>query len=154
MTKTYIEWIPLSKRRPEPFTRIMVTLRTAYDSPIDPNDTSESWIEDTIYTAMFYDDGIEECVCIGDVDKPVKYYFMLDDGFDSIYGLKEEVHDEGHRPYPLGGRMRYSITAWAKLPEPYHKRTRKSCPIKDISGFMDRLDNDDLNGHFRKEDRE
>lgn len=30
--------------------------------------------------------------------------------------------------------------------------TRKPCPIKDISGFIDRLDNDDLNGHFRKED--
>ena len=92
-------------------------------------------IEDTIYTATFYDDGIEENVCIGDIDKPVKYYFKLDDGFDSIYGLKEEVHDEGHRPYPLGGRMRYSVTAWAKLPEPYHKRTRKECPIKDIPGF-------------------
>lgn len=153
MTKSYIEWIPLSKRKPEPWTRVLVTVRVAYDSPKDPKSTREDWIEDTIYTATFYDDGIEENVCIGDIDKPVKYYFKLDDGFDSIYGLKEEVHDESHRPYPLGGRMRYSVTAWAKLPEPYHKRIRKDCPIKDIPAFLDQLDNDDRS-HFRKEDHE
>lgn len=146
-----IEWIPLSRRRPEPWTKILVTYRVSYDAPDDPNDTSESWIEDSIFTATFYDDGIEQDVCFGDIESPVKYYFVLDDNVDTNVGLKKVVINSGRKPYPFGGRTTYEITAWAKLPEPYHKRTRKECPIKDISGFMDRLDNDDRN-HLKKED--
>lgn len=145
-----IEWIPLSRKRPEPWTRVMVTYRVSYDAPDDPNSTEESWIEDTVYMATFYDDGIEAHVYTGDSNIPVKYYFVFDDGFNTRVGIKKEAIYNARR----GGRMTYEVTGWAKLPEPYHKRTRKSCPIKDISGFMDRLDNDDLKGHFRKEDRE
>lgn len=90
--------------------------------------------------------GIERHICFDDTNRPEKYYFEFDDGFRSKIGLKKEVFDNPRF------RITYEITAWAELPEPYHKRTRKACPVKDIPAFLDQLDNDDLNGHLKKED--
>lgn len=120
MAKLTIDWIPISRKRPEPYSRVLVTYRTSYVGVKTPDRIDEDWVEDRIYSAIFYDDGIEENMYLNDESsKPIKYYFMIEDGFDTVVGTRKDI-----RKSPRS-TMIYEITAWAYFPEPYHKKYRR-----------------------------
>lgn len=145
MTKSYIDWIPISRKKPDPWSRVLVTYRTSYIGQDTTDRIDEDWVEDGIYPAVFYDDGIEQNMYLNDEsDKPIKYYFMIEDGFDTVVGIRKDI-----RKSPRA-TMIYEITAWAYLPDPYHKTSKKK-RIKNISKLLDELDEDDRN-HPGKED--
>ena len=124
-----IEWIPISKKKPDTWQRILVTYTVTFTSSNDSDDVSENWVEHNVVFAWLRDDGKEHDVCFGSSTKPVTYYFELDDACETnipLYKLKEPYEGNSHCRYE------YEVTAWAELPLPYIKKAKQKKVYQDI----------------------
>lgn len=103
---TNFEWIPLSRKYPEEYERVLLTLRSV----------RKSFVTEYIAVGQYMTDG-KEVEVVNDSGNIVKNYFDLYDGCVSYcMPIKNYISDDYYD----------EVIAWASLPEPYHKKVRKT----------------------------